>query len=106
MVNLYDVRRKTNSFSDGVNVSTWSDIETIHFEVQPMRIGKGQRDDLVMIEVGGEQYVPNFFGFTYEYTDVTAADRITCDSGTHKYLVLRTYDYEDHKELDMREVTD
>jgi hypothetical protein len=104
MVELYDVKRKTTSYTDGINTDTWTVIETRDFEVQPLRIGKGQRDDLVMIEVGGEQYIPSFFGFTHIDCDVTAADYITNDSGTTNYLVLRTYDYEDHKEMDLRDV--
>ena len=104
MIDLYDIRRKSISFADGVDTPTWTVTQTIKLEVQPIRVSKGQRDDLVAIEIGGEQYIPNFYAWAPDNCEATATDHITSNSGTILYLVLRTYDYEDHKEMDLRQV--
>ncbi|GAF75518.1 unnamed protein product, partial [marine sediment metagenome] len=42
----------------------------------------------------------------FALSNITATNRITDDSGTTDLLVLRVYPFEDHLEIDLREVED
>ena len=106
MIDLYDIKSKTVTYSDGVPSESWTVIFTQKIDVQPIRYNTGRGASVLAIDVGGEAYVPSFRGFLDLDSDITATDRITNNSGTINLLVLRTYDYEDHKEVDLREVSD
>ena len=103
---LYDVKRKTVTRADGVATENYAAIETRKFEVQPIRFSSERSSTIVTIDIGGESYIPSFIGFTDIESIVTATDRITANSGTLDLFVLRTYEFEDHQELDLREVED
>ena len=106
-VDLYDIRRDTETYdADGLPEHSWSTIETRRIEVQPVRFNTSRGSTVLTIEIGGEKYVPAFRGFLALESNVTATDRISPNSGTTDYLVLRTYDYEDHKEIDLRDIKD
>ncbi len=101
MTSSYDIRYKSESRGiDGTPEITWVVRETRDMDVQSVRSGEG----LLEIQVGGERYLPTFRGFIATDANVTATDRVTADSGTTDLLVLRTYEYEGHKELDLKEV--
>ena len=106
MIDLFDIRRKSTAYSDGVDTITWTVNETRKMDLQPIKYTSSKSASVLEIEVGGEKYVPTFKCFTDMSSKMTATDRITSDSGTHLYLVLRTYDFEEHKEADLREVKD
>lgn len=103
---FYDVRRKTTTFSDGVANASFSVIETRQMDVQAIRFSAERGSTVLTIEVGGEKFVPSFRAFTDLESDVTASDQITAVSGTTKFLVLRTYDFEAHKEMDLKDIKD
>ena len=104
MVNLYDVKRNTDTWDDGVAIQSWTTVETRKFDIQSVRFSAERSATIVTINMGGESYVPSYRGWTSSESTVTATDRISANSGTSELLVLRTYDFEDHKELDLREV--
>lgn len=106
MINQYDVKRDTETWADGVPTHTWTLIETRKFDVQPIRFSAERSATIVTIDLGGQSYIPSYRAWTSIESKLTATDRITADSGTHELFVLRTYDFEDHKELDLKEVTD
>jgi len=106
MIDLYDIKRDTETWADGVPTHTWTSIQTQKIEVQPIRFSAERSASIVTITVGGESYIPSFIGFVSIECKATATDRITMNSGTTELLVLRTYDFEDHKEMDLKEVTD
>ena len=106
MIDRYDIKIHTTSFADGVATDSWSVKSTEKVDVQPIRYNTGRGSSVLAIDVGGEAYVPSFRGFISIESDITATNRITNNSGTTDLLVLRTYDYEDHKEVDLREVDD
>ena len=106
MTDLYDIKAKTVTYADGVPSETWAVKETRKADVQPIRYNTGRGSSVLAIDVGGESYVLSFRAFIDLDSDITATDTITNDSGTTNLLVLRTYDYEDHKEVDLREVDD
>ena len=106
-VALYDVRRDTDTKdADGLPLHSWAAFETRNIEVQPVRFSAERGSTVLVIEIGGEKYVPSFRGWLSIDSDVTATDRISPDSGTTDLLVLRTYDYEDHKEMDLKDIKD
>ena len=106
MTELYDIKAKTVSYADGVPTESWAVKETTKIDCQPIRYNTGRGSAVLAIDVGGESYIPSFRAFIDLDSDITATDRITNNSGTTELLVLRTYDYEDHKEVDLREVSD
>ncbi len=106
-VTRYDIRRDVDTKDDdGLPIHTWSTIETRNIEVQPVRFSAERGSTVLTIEVGGEKYVPSFRGWLSVESNVTATDRITNNSATTELLVLRTYDYEDHKEIDLKDIKD
>ena len=106
MISLYDIKRDTETWDDGVPTHTWTVLSTHKMEIQPVRFSAERSAAIVTINLGGESYVPSYRGWTTIDCSATATDRITADSGTTELLILRTYDFEDHKELDLKEVVD
>lgn len=106
MVALYNVIRPSQTFADGVFTSGQTIVETRSFDVQALQLLKWGDFGRVEVEIGGIKYAPTFRAFTANETLATAADRITKDSGTTTYLVLRVFEYEDHMELDLRDIKD
>lgn len=104
MLSLYDIKKKTQTFSDGVPTTTWTPYETLAIEVQPLRLPEMGTFSQLEIEVGGEKFTPTFKGWITADSEITASNRITNDSGTVDYLVLRSFRFEDHIELALREV--
>jgi len=103
---IYDVKRKTETMADGVPTLIFTNVETRSMEVQPVRFSAERGSTVVSIELGGESYVPSFRAFVPLESVATATDRITNNSGATDLMVLRTYDYEDHKEMDLKDVVD
>ena len=103
---LYDITQKTDVWTDGVSMPTWAVYETRKIEVQPLQLLKWGDFGRVEYSVGGQTYVPTFRGFISNESEITAANRITADSGTTNLLVLRVFEYADHKEIDLRDVED
>lgn len=106
MIDQYDILRDTQTMSDGVVLQTWVFQETRKMEVQPIRFSAERNATVVEIQIGGEKYIPSYRGWLEQEVDITATDRITSNSGTTNLMVLRCYEYEDHKEIDLREVSD
>jgi len=102
-VQLYDVLRKTTSFADGVSVPAYAHQTTAKFDLQPVQWSQRESTNRAEVEVGGVKFVPTFYGYCSSDIDVTATDRLTPDSGTTLFIALRVYDFEDHKEIDIRE---
>lgn len=101
MIGMYDITRKTETMEDGVPAVTWSVVETRELDVQSLRWYKTEQME---VELAGQRYVPTFRGYIDVESTVTASDRLTGDSGTTNMLVLRTHEFESHKELDLRQV--
>lgn len=106
MINNYDIKRKTDAWADGVNTPTWTVRDTRKIDLQGIRFSAERSAATLAIDIGGQSYVPSYRGFMEYDVDVTAADRITADSGTTDLLVLRVYPFEDHKEMDLKEIND
>lgn len=106
MVSLYDIKRDSTTLTDGVPTTTWTVVETRNLEVQPIQFSQREGANRAEVVIGGIKYVPTFVGWGSQEVDITATDRITADSGTTDYLVLRTYLFEDHREFDLRQVDD
>jgi len=102
MINRYDIKKQSETFADGVPTTTFTVRDTRNIDVRPIR----KDEALYTIELGGIKYTPQFRGFVSIDTTATASDRITQNSGTTDLLILRTYEYEDHKEFDLMEVSD
>ncbi len=101
---LYDIKELTNTLDeDGIPISGHTVIETRHFDVQPIQWSQRESKNRVEVEIGGMKYIPSLYGFTNEESKVTATNYLTKDSGTHNLIVLRTYEYEDHLEMDLAE---
>ena len=100
-IDNYDIKRKSETWADGVPVITWSVFETRDIDVRPIKWEEAEHAE---ITIGGETYIPAFRGFISVDSDVSASHRITKNSGTTDLLVLRVYEYEDHKEIDLQEV--
>lgn len=106
MTDSYDIKRKSVTMADGVPSTTWTIIDIRKIEVQPVRFSAERSASIVTINLGGQSFIPSFRGWCSIECDITATDRITNDSGTTDLLVLRTYEFEDHQEIDLREVSD
>jgi hypothetical protein len=76
MLDLYDIKRKTLTWSGGVPVETWAVRDVRKIDVRPLR------GEPLEIEMGGEKYTPQYRGFMRYQSSATAADRVTADSGT------------------------
>jgi len=106
-INLYDIKRKTEVFSDGVSIPTWTTRETRRIDVRPVKMSMRQNSaDQITVDVGGQVVIPSYRGFLSIETSAMAGDRVTVDSGTTDLVVLKVYEYEDHAEIDLREVSD
>ena len=97
----YDVRRSTESWADGVPTHTYTVIETREIDVQPVQWSSREAKNRYEIELGGEKFIPTMYGFCSNETLITAGDTISSDSGTTKWLCLRTYEHKDHTEFDL-----
>ena len=97
----YDVVRKTETYAEGVNVDTYTTIETREIDVQPVQWSSMEAKNRYEIDIGGEKFIPTMYGFTSDETIITAGETITSDSGTTKWLCLRTYEHKDHTEFDL-----
>ena len=107
MLEYYDVKRKTSTpDGDGGFTNAWTVVETREIDVQAVRFSAERSATIATIQVGGQIIIPSYRGWISSESDATATDRITPDSGTTDLLVLRTYDFEDHKEMDLKEVDD
>jgi len=100
MIDTYDIKQKTEANADGMTTLTWGVYETRKIDLRPFRFG-WDRSAHMEIEIGGVKYTPNFIGWISNDSNVTATDKITADSGTTDYLVLRVYNYESHNEMDL-----
>ena len=103
MTRFYDVKVLTSVFADGVPTSSHTVVETRSIDVQPIQWSQRESVNRVEIELGGIKYIPTFYGFTAEEVLLTATNYITPDSGISNLIVLRTYEYEDHIEIDLAE---
>ena len=101
MVNLYDIKYKSETFSDGVVTLTWANRETRKIDLRPLKWEEAEHSK---VTIGGEVYIPTMRGWLSNESNITPSDYITADSGTTDYIVLRVYEYEDHKEIDTQEV--
>ena len=100
----YDVKSLTTTpDGDGGVVSGSTLIETILIDVQPIQWSQREGKNRVEVEIGGIKYLPSLYGFTQEDVKATASNYLTKDSGTINLIVLRTYAYEDHIEMDLVE---
>jgi len=98
----YDVKSRAETpDKDGAVTITWTVTETRMMEVQPVQWSQREARNRVEIEIGGVKYIPTHYGWVNSESLVTATNRITKDSGTTNLLVLRTYEYEDHIEMDL-----
>lgn len=103
----YDIKRRTTTAdSDGAYTTTWAVIETRKIEIQATRFSAERSATIVTVNIGGESFIPSYRGWIDIESDITATDRITANSGTTDLFVLRTYDFEAHKEIDLKEVKD
>ena len=105
----YDVKLlSTTPDGDGGVVSASTYIETVLIDVQPIQWSQRESKNRVEVEIGGVKYIPTSYGFISfiprnNIPLITATHFITKDSGTHNLVVLRTYPYEDHIEMDLSE---
>jgi hypothetical protein len=101
MIESYDIKRLTTSMSDGVPIDTWTVKETRKMEIRPII---WYRSEQLQIDIGGQKFTPSFKGWIDSECLVTASDRITNNSGSTEMLVLRVHRFEDHQEIDLREL--
>ena len=107
MIKRYDIKKDTKTADkDGAYTHSWAVFETSNIDVQATRFSAERSATIVTINLGGESYIPSFRGWVSVESNISATHRITADSGTTDLLVLRAYEIEDHKEIDLKEVTD
>ena len=106
MIDTYDIKSKstkTVTTPDGMSIISWGVKETRKIDVRPFRFG-WDRSAHMDVELGGVKYTPNFVGWISNESIASAADKITADSGTTDFMVLRVYNYESHIEMDLVKV--
>ena len=97
-LHLFDIKRPSQTWADGVPTESYTVIETREMEFQPLPPYGGAQGE---IEVGGVREIPQYHSWFSLECLATSLDYITKNSGTTHYWILRTYDYEDHKEADL-----
>lgn len=102
-IDLYDVKELTSTMADGVFTSSHAVIEVRKIDVQPIQWSQREASNRIEIELGGIKYIPTFYGFAEKEAKVSATHWITTNSGSTNLMVLRTYEFEDHLEIDLVE---
>ena len=103
MINLYDIKVLTSTMADGVPTSGHTVVETRNVDVQPIQWSQRESSNRVEVSVGGLTFIPTFYAFISKDSLVTSTNYITRNSGTSNLIVLRTYEHEDHLEMDLAE---
>jgi len=98
---IIDILTSTQSMVDGVPQFTWAYKQTAVINFSP--IGWNAKIQL-NVGAGGETYPADSRAWMIYETEVTPGNRFSYNSGATLYDVLSVFEYEDHKEAELRRV--
>lgn len=98
---IVDILTSTVSKVDGIPNITWTYKETRVINWSP--IGFTSRVEMG-VGAGGQTYPADSRAWLEFDADIIAGNRLSYKTGTTYYDVLSVYDYEDHKETELKKV--
>ena len=100
---IVDILTSTQTMVDGVPQFTWVFKETRTINWSP--IGWEARVQMG-VGPGGETYPADSRAWLEDGADIIVGNRLSENSGTTYYEVVSVFDYEDHKEAELRKIVD
>jgi len=98
---IVDIYTSTVTEADGIPAESWTFKETRLINWSPI----GWEAKVQMgVGAGGMTYPADSRAWLENSASVVVGNRLYQDSGTTKYVVLSTFEYEDHTEIELKKV--